>query len=179
MKEWKPIPGYEELYLISTEGEVYSTRTGRILKPAKDKYGYLYFVLCVNSKRATVKAHRLVAHAFIENPCNKPTVNHLNGKRDDNRVENLEWATVKEQANDERTRQNAMKVVAKTDYRAMGAKRNFGRVKTAVYRKGELVGIYESLKEAASTNNLNYSKASMCANGKRKSVGGMQVCHVY
>lgn len=65
-----------------------------------------------------------------------------------------------------------------TDYQAMGAKRNFGRRKTAVYLNGELLGIYSSLLDASKKQGINYSKASECANGKRKTTGGKTVCFV-
>lgn len=91
-------PIFDGLYFISDDGGLYSTRSGKFLRPDKDRYGYLYYVISIDGKRMTLKAHRLVAEAFIPNPENKPTVNHRNGIRDDNRVSNLEWATVKEQA---------------------------------------------------------------------------------
>lgn len=175
---WKPIPGYESHYLVSENGEVWSVRRKRVLTPATDKYGYLYFVLSVDGVRKTAKAHRLVAMAFIENYASKATVNHKNGVRTDNRVANLEWATPKEQIADARGREALPNVWARTDYWAMGAKRNFGRKKTAVYCEGRLLGIYDSLQEAASANCVNYSKASECANGRRNKTGGKQFCYV-
>lgn len=174
---WKPVVGYENEYLVNQNGEVFSVRRNKKIKPGKDKDGYLYFVFSVNGKRATLKAHRIVAKAFIANPCDKPTVNHKNGIRDDNRVENLEWATIKEQANDTLTKAKVLNVAAKTDYFAMGLKRNFGRRKTTVYQKGHLIGIFNSLKEVVEKYGLHYGKASECANGKRKEVGGYQLCY--
>lgn len=63
----------------------------------KLKNGYMYHRHYVNGKKVSVYLHRLLAEVFIPNPDNKPTVNHINHKRGDNRLENLEWMTQKEQ----------------------------------------------------------------------------------
>jgi hypothetical protein len=101
---WKKIPGYS-LYEISNYGEIKTfnwKNLGReqIMRPAMDGSGYLRTMLkrdC-DGKIHTVKVHRLVALAFIDNPENKPHVNHLNGIRNDNRALNLEWCTRSENA---------------------------------------------------------------------------------
>ena len=72
-------------------------RKGRILKPSVDRYGYEKVVLTKNGTRKTYMVHRLVATAFLENPYDKPTVNHKDGNKRNNNIENLEWATHKEQ----------------------------------------------------------------------------------
>lgn len=176
--EIEMVPLFNGFYAITADGKLYSFRSGKFLSPNKDKYGYLYYVISINSVRSTYKAHRLVAKAFIENPDNKPTVNHKNGIRSDNRVENLEWATFKEQQHDPLTMKNRQIVVDITDFYSMGAKRNFGRKKTAVYEKDKLLGVYDSLKIALTHHSTNYGKASECANGKRRAVGGVRFCYV-
>lgn len=97
---WKDIPGYEGRYQISNIGRVRglphayvcgnnTTRYTKelILKTQTDQKGYAR----VRFERRTFKVHRLVAIAFIPNPNNYPQVNHINGNKQDNRVENLEW----------------------------------------------------------------------------------------
>lgn len=165
--EWVNSPVFPDHYEVSSLGEVRNSN-GKVLKPNTDKYGYLYYVLCVDGIRKTVKAHRLVANAFIDNPENKPTVNHLNGIRHDNRVSNLEWATWKEQKNDPLTRDNMKIVFAKTDYRAMGAKRNFGRLPITITWADGMVTFTESLLMVSKLTGKSYSKLSEVLHGKRK-----------
>ena len=103
---WKTISGYEGYYEVSDKGVVRAiTRDvpykngkmhslkGRVIKPSKDKDGYLLVHLYKNGKTTTFKVHRLVAQEFIPNPEKFPDVNHRNEVKDDNRVENLEWCT--------------------------------------------------------------------------------------
>lgn len=97
---WKPVVGYENLYEISSFGNVrrlYKNGTTKILKPRVNKYGYYQLFLSKDNVSKCVTVHKLVAEAFISNPQNKQTVNHIDHDRLNNNVNNLSWATVKEQ----------------------------------------------------------------------------------
>ena len=93
-EEWLPIKDFEN-YEISSLGQVHNTKTGRMLK-LTIKGGYMFTGLSEKCKGKTFPVHRLVALAFIENPENKPQVNHKDKNRSNNNVSNLEWSTALE-----------------------------------------------------------------------------------
>lgn len=90
---WKDIPGYEWHYKVSNLWNVYSIKSKLDLKLYMTWSWYLTIKLSINGNASNIKVHRLVALAFIPNPENKRTVNHINGVRNDNRLQNLEWST--------------------------------------------------------------------------------------
>lgn len=88
---FKDIKNYEDLYEVSDTGLVRNKVSGKILKPSKDKYGYLRVKLYKDGIRKTIRIHRLVAEAFLPNPLNLPQVNHIDENKSNNNVENLEF----------------------------------------------------------------------------------------
>lgn len=102
---WKDVKGYEGLYQISNLGKVkrlvsVKCKKERFLSITKDrKSGYCRVMLCKNNKTKRFLIHRLIAEHFIPNPENKPCIDHINGVKDDNRIENLRWCTYKENNN--------------------------------------------------------------------------------
>ena len=98
--EFRPLPldldGYESKYYITNDGRVYSEYLRDFLKTFYSRGGYVRVKLNYGDRSKKVMVHRLVAMAFIPNPDNKPHVDHINCNRSDNRVENLQWVTPKE-----------------------------------------------------------------------------------
>src|SRR5699024_9827826 len=111
MEKWADIKGYEGFYQVSNRGRIYSfggefiKSDGKrnymkesLLKPYKNKQGYMYVKLCKHGKCNNFRVHRLVALAFIKNVNHKekPVVNHKDGNKENNNVDNLEWLSYSE-----------------------------------------------------------------------------------
>lgn len=90
---WKNIKGYEQ-YQVNNLGQI--KRNNKILKPIKSRNGYLHIFLYSNGKAKQMLVHRIVAKAFIENKNNLEEINHKDGNKENNSVNNLEWCTRKQ-----------------------------------------------------------------------------------
>ena len=92
---FKSIDGYDN-YLVSNFGNVKNSKTNKILKPGTHTQGYKQIILYKNGKSKSFKVHRLVGNAFLENPDNKPMIDHIDENKANNNIKNLRWATSKD-----------------------------------------------------------------------------------
>lgn len=184
----KEIKGFEN-YTINDSGDnyktVYSLKNQKYLKPHIANNGYYCVSLSKNGKVKLCTLHRLIATHFIDNPDDKPCIDHINGCRTDNRVQNLRWVTHKENMENPISRERCSKAQTKrfetedvwnkgTHIRPEGS-----GVPTRMVAQysldGELIGIYNSLTEAVNENNLGSCGAlsAVCKGGYgRKTYGG-------
>ena len=183
MKEiWKDIEGYEGLYQVSNLGRVKSLHYSKekIIKLRKNKSGYLEANLCKEGKVKIMMAHRLVANAFISNPKNKEQVDHINTIRDDNRVENLRWATRSENINNPLTKEKQKKSLKGIN---LGCKNHFygkkgkdcinsKRIFCLDINTEKVLYTFECAREAGEFLGISYSHIGDCCNGKRNHTGG-------
>lgn len=151
----KQIENYTD-YLITEDGQVFSTKRKCYLKPSPNEKGYLQLVLCKEGIYKTFRIHRLVAENFIPNPENKPQVNHIDGDKSNNHISNLEWATASE---------NVLH-----SYRKLAHKGGFIKNSKAVACSNGKV--YDSIKEAAMILGLFRNSISSVCKGKFSQTGG-------
>ena len=169
---WKDIPGFEGYYQVSNLGKVRHLfkHYTKIKKTTIDSWGYEAISLCVNYVPSTRKIHRLVALAFIPNPENKPFVNHKDGNKLNNRLENLEWVTQSENvrhAYDVLKRRPAMSYGG-----AIYGEHPLSRKIKQFTIDGEFVKEWSSIKEATEYYGVSLSNISGCCLGRNKTAYG-------
>lgn len=154
MEEWRDVPGYEGLYLVSDAGRVWGIRRGRALTPKKVAHGYKAIDLSKSGVKRRFYIHRLVAHAFLPDPGpERREVNHRDLDKANNRADNLEWATHAE--NQRHAYENG-----RTDFRrplradnktgTAGVNIHDGRYQVCIGHNGvrRCLGSYRSLEQA-------------------------------
>jgi hypothetical protein len=168
---WMNIKGYEGYYQISNLGRVKSLeritirkkgtslRKGRILKHTKNQQGYELVNLCKNSKVKFKAVHRIVMESFIPNIENKPCVNHINGIKTDNTLNNLEWCTYSE--NSLHAYRTGLKTVSEKSIENSRLKCSKKIINT------ENGDIFSSIKEAAISINMKYKTLTDKLTGRR------------
>lgn len=143
----KKIVGYED-YAISENGDVFSYRTNKFLKPQKNRRGYYCVLLYRDGNVKLCRIHRLVAEAFLPNPNGYDTVDHIDGCKENNCVSNLQWMT----AADNTRKANNKPVAQYTRY-------------------GEFVKQYNSVLHASAETGVDRYDIAACARGKCNSRG--------
>lgn len=160
-------------YYVTDDGRVYSRNpyhnpAARIkqIKLRTDTNGYVSVILSGQKGR---RVHRLVAEAFIPNPENKPCVNHKNGNKSDNRVENLEWVTKSE---------NELHKYRHLGYNGVwlekNGKDNPHSKMVLQIKDGKIIAEFYGTCEASRKTKIGQDSICRCCCGKRKSAGGFQ-----
>ena len=151
------IDGFEK-YEVSNLGKVRNIKSGIMLKPWFTKDGYLRHCLYKHNKRKNLLLHRIIATAFIDNPDEKPCVNHIDENKLNNDLSNLEWCTARENLiHGTRTKRAAEKCFKKV---------------IQLDLNDNVLNEFESMKQAGQETGTSASHISHCCNGKRKSAGG-------
>lgn len=171
---WKSVVGYEGFYEVSDDGLVRSIdrhivcrdgtvifRKGKMLSIVENQHrddGYCVVNLRKPGSSKTQSVHVLVANAFIPNPNHFPTVNHKDGNKKKNHVDNLEWATYGE--NNVHALHNGL--------------RHPRGNPVAQLKDGILINKYKSMIEASRQTGISYGMISHCIHGRSKSAGGYE-----
>lgn len=174
---WKDVVGYEGLYQASNLGSIRNCK-GRIRSAFDDGHGYLSLSLYKNGHGQNLKVHRIIASAFIDNPELKATVNHIDGDKKNNNVNNLEWASYSE--NHKHAYRIGLKVVSDKQRAcaSITGKRtcNTNRPRTPVVAMlyGEIVKTYKSAHEAERDTKASATAIIKCCKEKAKHSGGYE-----
>lgn len=167
---WKDVPGFDGMVQASNLGRIksfYGYEYGRILKQSYDNNGYGYYRVHINHRR--YYPYRLIAEAFLPNPENKPEINHKDGNKLNNRVDNLEWVTRSE--NMKHAYKLGLQKPSEKQKQAVSKWNKEHRIKTVYQynKEGNLLNCFKSQQEAAKALGLSEASISRILNGQRNS----------
>lgn len=177
-EKWKPIKGYEGLYEVSNLGRINSlyggqSNKGGILKAAKDKKGYERICLTKNGQKRNYSVHRLVALTFIDNPHNKPQVNHIDGVHSNNSLLNLEWVTSSE--NHKHAWDNKLRTFTVDQEKHLRDMHSKQSVEVCQYDlNGKYIRSWKSISTASNELNIHHSNIVSACKLLTNSAGGFQ-----
>lgn len=177
--EWKDIVGYENEYQINQFGEIRTLKDSPklkkydVLKPQISKSnGYVYQMLYKNGKEKLLRVHRLVAMAFLPNPNNLPQVNHKDGNKQNNSVDNLEWC--EQSDNMKHAYKNGLQIPSENQRKAIINTNKLKQKKVCQIKDGEIINTFSGISEASRQTKISISCISRCCNLKRKSTNGYE-----
>ncbi|MBR2732732.1 MAG: HNH endonuclease [Selenomonadaceae bacterium] len=160
---WKEIPGYNGCYLISKTGKVYSRKIGREMKQIDRGNGYLFVRLCNGGKTKNVMIHRLVAFAFVPNPCGYVEIDHIDGNKKNNNCENLHFVSHVDNMRNPNTKNKRYDAIKKKQ-----------GIPVIALLNGNIVGKYSCLMDAARDLGLSCSHIAKHLKGYFTHVKGYQ-----
>ncbi len=178
MEQWRDVPGYSGKFQVSNTGKIRNGKTGIERKPYVNGNGYLIVGFYDTEKGITVqhRVHRLVAEAFIPNPDGKRTVNHIDGNKQNNRVENLEWATHQENIN--HAHKTGLIVISEKQRKAASENIKKNRLHAKTEKKCFLTDLtghkmeFPSIRAAAHWVEGDPGAITLCCQGKKKTYKG-------
>lgn len=184
------VDNIETNYMITEQGKVFNTKTQKYLKGCVFNNGYKYALLTINGKKKSFGIHRLVAEYFIPNPQSLPIVNHIDGNKLNNNVENLEWVTQSKNVQHSYEKELTSKATGKRQKQIININDgNWKRYQDTNYyvdKTGRVYNIKTNILLKQTPNNAGYIRYTLRINNKNKSklahvlvmeTWGKYICH--